>query len=149
MTVRKATIHDFLEISKLDRSAWGKNKDAEFVPDGEHAWRLWVEYALVYCAVKNNKIIGVILAFPTNNEKYFLHKIFVDYKERNQKVGHKLFEILCLELDRIKQECMLTTDPSNLIMIHTCSKFNFNQKILIKGYYREYEDRLLITRDIM
>lgn len=147
MIIRKAEIKDFLEISQLDRIAWGKNKDADFVPDGEHSWRLWVEHALVFCAVDDDKIIGVILAFPTNNSsEYFLHKIFIDYNYRNKKVGQKLFEPLCNSLDELKVDCILTTDPINKVMIHTCSKFGFIEKKLVKGYYREYEDRYVITR---
>ncbi|MEN4045134.1 GNAT family N-acetyltransferase [Sulfurimonas sp. NWX367] len=147
MIIRKAKIKDFLKISKLDREAWGENAHADFVPDGEHVWRLWVEYAIVYCAEEKKNIIGVILAFPTKNiSEYFLHKIFIDYQFRQQEIGKKLFHQLCNELDKKKFNCSLTTAPNNEAMKKLCKTFNFNEINFIKSYYRKEEDRLFYTR---
>ena len=147
MFIRKAKITDFLKISKLDRDAWGENSHANFVPDGEHVWRLWVEYAIVYCAEKEENIIGVILAFPTNNiSEYFLHKIFIDYQFRKQKIGYKLFQKLCHDLDEKKLNCYLTTAPENEAMKKLCKIFSFNDVSFVNSYYRKEEDRLFYTR---
>ncbi|KPA17586.1 N-acetyltransferase GCN5, partial [Candidatus Magnetomorum sp. HK-1] len=66
----KATIKHFLDIARLDRVAWKDDPDSKYIPDGEHAWRLWVEHAYVYIATINNDIIGACLAFPLNNGDY-------------------------------------------------------------------------------
>jgi len=145
--IKKAEIKDFLKISELDRKAWGHNKDAQFVPDGEHVWRLWVEYAIVYCAFDNEHIIGVILAFPSTDPfQYLLHKIFIDYNYRNKGIGQMLFSILCDKLDELNAECSLTTSSGNNRMLEICSKFSFSEKIFVKSYYRETEDRYFLTR---
>jgi len=147
MIVRQAKIEDFLKIAKLDRDAWGQNEYANFVPDGEHVWRVWVEYAMVYCAEEKGNIVGVILAFPTkDNDKYFLHKIFIDYAFRKQSIGKKLFTKLCHQLDNKKLNCSLTTAPTNEAMKKLCKKFHFNDMKFVKSYYRAEEDRLFYTR---
>jgi phosphinothricin acetyltransferase len=68
---QKAKISDFLYIAKLDREAWKQNRNPEFIPDGEHVWRVWVEHALVFCAKQNEKIIGGAVAFPCSPLKIF------------------------------------------------------------------------------
>lgn len=147
ISIKSAEINDFLEISALDRSVWGENKDAQFVPDGEHIWRLWVEYALVYCAVHDNKIIGVILAFPAKDSStYLLHKLFIDYSFRNKGVGKMLFSALCEKLDLLNVNCSLTTASENKRMMAMCEEFGFTKKVFIKAYYRPEEDRFFITR---
>lgn len=49
-------------------------------------------------------------------------------------------------LDIEKADCLLTTGPINSRMIHLCEKYGFNDKQLVKGYYRQDEDRLVIKR---
>jgi hypothetical protein len=49
-------------------------------------------------------------------------------------------------LDKENADCLLTTDPVNSRMIHLCAKYGFNHKELVKGYYRQDEDRLVIRR---
>jgi len=46
-SVRWATIDDFAEIAELDREVWGANRNSEFIPDGEHVWRIWIDHAYV------------------------------------------------------------------------------------------------------
>ncbi|MGI9227600.1 MAG: hypothetical protein ACR2PU_02295 [Gammaproteobacteria bacterium] len=53
--VRWASIKDFLEIAELDRVSWQHNRNWEFIPDGEHVWRHWVEHAYVCVATENKK----------------------------------------------------------------------------------------------
>ncbi|SMN10903.1 putative acetyltransferase [uncultured Candidatus Thioglobus sp.] len=91
-TIRQAKNADFLQISELDRISWGDKSVNRYIPDGEHVWRLWVEYALVFCCFDNDKIIGVSLAFPTVRNLFAVHKIFVDKSYRNNGIGTVLFE---------------------------------------------------------
>lgn len=67
MRYRKAKTTEFTAIAQLDREAWKESFKGEFIPDGEHAWRLWVEYALTFVAVEEEKIIGASLAFACDN----------------------------------------------------------------------------------
>ncbi len=145
--IRKAKISDFLEISELDRQAWRDNRNSDFIPDGEHVWRLWVEYSTVLVAEYNKKIVGVVLLFKANNcSLYLLHKIFIDKNYRDKKIGNMFFQSIVDFLDKEKADCLLTTDPVNSRMIHLCAKYGFNNKELVKGYYRPDEDRLVIKR---
>ena len=147
ITIRKAKISDFLEISELDRQAWRDNRNSDFIPDGEHVWRLWVEYSTVLVAEYNKKIVGVVLLFKANNcSLYLLHKIFIDKNYRDKKIGNMFFQSIVDFLDKEKADCLLTTDPVNSRMIHLCAKYGFNNKELVKGYYRPDEDRLVIKR---
>jgi phosphinothricin acetyltransferase len=102
-TIKKAVNSDFLQISALDRISWGKDEINQYIPDGEHAWRLWVEYALVFCCFENEKIVGVALAFPTTNNLFAVHKIFVDNNYRNNGYGSLLFEKLIKKMDILKK----------------------------------------------
>lgn len=81
----KATESDFLAIAELDREAWELNRNSQFIPDGEHAWRLWVEHALVFLAKEQGIVIGVTLAFPCMSGKWCVHKVFVNHEKRGLK----------------------------------------------------------------
>ena len=145
--IRKAKVPDFLAISELDRRAWQDNRNSGFIPDGEHVWRLWVRYSTVFVAKHNKKIVGVALLFKANDcSLYLFHKIFIDKNYRGKKIGNMFFENIVNFLDREKANCLLTTDPVNAKMIHLCAKYGFNEKQLVKGYYRPDEDRLVIRR---
>jgi phosphinothricin acetyltransferase len=146
MKVRKAETRDFLAIAALDREAWKQNRNSEFIPDGEHAWRLWVEHALVFCTEINGEIVGTILAFPSVKDTYCVHKVFVSYEHRDQGIGSKLFSVLLQEIDRKKTDAFLTVDPSNNTAIALYNKWGFTDQIYVKGYYRDDEDRLVLTR---
>lgn len=147
MEITKANINDFIGISCLDRIAWKDNKHSDFIPDGEHIWRLWVEYSSVYVAKKDNLIIGSAVMFAANDENIFLlHKMFVDNRYRGLGIGGLIFEHLTEELDRRKVDCMLTTDPLNSTMIRLCAKHGFTDKKFVASYYGSNEDRYVIHR---
>ena len=82
---KKAVVTDFLKISKLDRKVWKNNINSKFIPDGEHAWRIWVENALVFIAEKNHEVVGAILAFPCLSGEICIHKVFVKENERKKR----------------------------------------------------------------
>lgn len=146
--IQKAEIKDFLEIAELDRTVWSDNRNSFFIPDGEHIWRIWVEYSLVFKACIDDKIVGATVAFLIKNDKlYFLHKMFVQKEYRDKKVGSMMFEKLCHQLDSENAGCLLTVDPTNKRMLKLCRLHNFSEKNYIKSYYRDNEDRFLIGRN--
>jgi [ribosomal protein S18]-alanine N-acetyltransferase len=146
ISFEKAQISAFLSIAELDRIAWQQNRNSEFIPDGEHVWRLWVEHALVFAAKSADKIIGAILAFPCMSGVYCVHKVFVDQSQRGKGIGSSLFEILLKEIDTLKVDCFLTVDPLNEAAIRLYAKWGFTEKVFVKGYYRANEDRYVLTR---
>ena len=62
--IQPANALDFIAIAALDRIAWKEGPESEFIPDGEHVWRVWTEHALTFIARDNyGDLIGVVLAF--------------------------------------------------------------------------------------
>tara|TARA_B100000686_G_scaffold351281_1_gene449563 strand:- start:804 stop:1220 length:417 start_codon:yes stop_codon:yes gene_type:complete len=102
MEFRRALTGDFLAIAALDREAWKQGAAAEFIPDGEHAWRIWIEHAEVFCAEIDGGVVGAVVAFPCKNGSYCLHKVFVDVTCRAQGIGSQLFDQLLEEIDKKK-----------------------------------------------
>ncbi len=140
-----------MQIAALDRKAWGSAKEVIFIPDGEHAWRLWVEYALVYaCLTDEEKVIGAGLAFPSLSEEHgkllAVHKLFVDPEYRGKGIGTALFEKLTAFADAHEYRCFLSVKPTNESAISVYKKLGFIKDKEIKGYYRPYEDRLIMVR---
>lgn len=141
---RKTRTQDFLALAALDRDMWGQHRG--FIHDGEHVWRIWVEYALVYCAEHIQKIIGGIVAFPTTTGNYCIHKAFVEQSYRGQGVGTQLFTYLLQELDTLHIDSFLTVAPDNDRAIRIYEKLGFIHRKFVKSYYREEEDRFVLTR---
>jgi ribosomal protein S18 acetylase RimI-like enzyme len=142
-----AAIADFLPIAALDRVVWHDTPHGEFIPDGEHVWRIWVEQALVFCAKRDAQLVGVVVAFLGHVEQhYILHKIFVAADWRGQGIGKNLLALLAETLERKRADCYLTVDPNNARAIALYEKFGFCERKLVRGYYRQHEDRLILTR---
>jgi len=146
--IKKAKVNDFLEIASLDREAWGNNNHSTFIPDGEHVWRIWAEHAIVLCATQNNDLRGVILAFPSIDGSYCVHKVFVKKEYREQGIGSKLFNALLEEIDKLKVTTFLTVDPDNQTAIALYKKWGYNKSTFVKGFYRPEEDRFVLSRVI-
>lgn len=146
--IRRAVTGDFLDIARLDRCAWGDNRHAEFIPDGEHVWRMWVEHALVYCSFDKSAINGSIVAFPTLKDAFCLHKVFVAPLSRGHGTGTRLFNEVLGEIDRLKVDCFLTVDPENERALALYGKCGFVETRYVPGFYREAEDRLVLTRRV-
>lgn len=146
MEYRRAKPADFLNIAALDRQAWKSNRHPEFIPDGEHVWRIWCEYALVYCAEAAGEIAGAVLAFPCSGGMYCLHKVFVSDAHRGQGIGSRLFDVLLAEIDRLGVAVFLTVDPVNEPAIRLYEKWGFTERRFVAGFYREQEDRFVLTR---
>ena len=146
VSLTPANPSDFLEIAALDRMAWSENRNSEYIPDGEHVWRLWCEHALVFCARDNNVLAGAILAFPTLSDAYCLHKVFVKEPQRGKGLGTLLVQELLREVDVLGVNCFLTVDPVNENAIRLYETWGFTHREFVKGFYREHEDRFLLTR---
>lgn len=144
--IRRAQSDDFLAVASLDRQAWSENREATFIPDGEHAWRLWTEHAIVYVYEPDNSVLGASLAFPTLSGTFCLHKIFVDASCRGAGVGTRLMNETLREIDQFGVACFLTVDPDNEAAIRLYESFGFVDRDFVKGYYRDAEDRFVLTR---
>ncbi len=142
----RAGVADFLPIAELDRNAWRQSPNSEFIPDGEHAWRLWVEHGLVFSARNGDRLVGAILAFPCVSGIWCVHKVFVDPAFRGKGIGTRLFELLLQETDRKGVDCFLTVDPTNESALRLYERWGFVEKTFVKGYYRSNEDRYVLTR---
>lgn len=143
--IKQARPENFLEIAALDRNAWPEEPDT-FIPDGEHAWRLWSEYATVLIAEFGDEdhrhtIAGALLMFPTNTEETFLHKIMVHPDFRGQGIGSALMK---QALQAAKSVVLLTVNPDNAPAVRLYESFGFRTRTRIEGYYRPHEHRLLM-----
>ncbi|MBK36539.1 MAG: hypothetical protein CME26_13555 [Gemmatimonadetes bacterium] len=144
--IRRAGPSDFIEVARLDREAWTESRHATFIPDGEHAWRLWVEHAIVFVVEEDADLVGAALAFPTQAASYCLHKIFVERSRRGQGLGGDLMGAALRELESLGVPCFLTVDPVNEAAISLYENWGFSERTFVKGYYRPEEDRLVMTK---
>jgi [ribosomal protein S18]-alanine N-acetyltransferase len=145
---QRAELSDFLQIAELDRVGWKDHqyRSADTVSDGEHAWRHWVEDALVFCAKSDSKVIGFALAFLGIKPIFCLHKILVMPAYTGQGIGSKLMQMVLQEIDLRHFACFLTVGPVNEKAIRLYEKLGFVERRFIKGYYRSHEDRFVLTR---
>jgi ribosomal protein S18 acetylase RimI-like enzyme len=146
-TIERAGPADFLHIAALDRIAW-RHTGEPFIADGEHVWRVWCEYATVLVARDSNPldesadVAGTLLAFPTETNEDFLHKIFVHPRRRGCGVGTALMRA---GLANARRVVLLTVDPANAAAVRLYQNFGFHVRQLVRGYYRPHEDRYLMA----
>ncbi len=145
--IRPARPGEFLQVAALDRIAWPEEQDV-FIPDGEHAWRLWCEHAVVLIAELSNRrvsasehVLGALLMFPTIQGETFLHKIMVHPLGRGQGIGSALMKA---GLARTSTKTLLTVNPQNTAAVKLYQNFGFEIRELVKGYYRPHEDRYVM-----
>ena len=152
LVVAHARVEDFLEVAALDRTGWQHNPDAGFVPDGEHVWRIWVEYALVVVAREvgsGGGLAGFGAAFPTRDPRLWcLHKLLVRPERRSTGCGRALMEVITAFFDAEGVASFLTTDPRNAAMRNLSEAYGFRADELVQGYYRPEEDRLVFRRSV-
>ncbi len=135
----------FLDVAALDRIAWPEEPDT-YIPDGEHAWRLWCEYATVLISVESQPdqrelVTGALLMFPTNTSEIFLHKIMVHPDYRGKGIGSALMQ---QALQDAQDVVLLTVNPENTPAIKLYESFGFNVRTRVEGYYRPHEHRLIM-----
>ena len=156
-TIERATKDDrsFIEIAALDKVAWLPEDHS----DGEHAWRLWTEHAVVFNARgSGGELHGSVLSFPClptgKDEKtvtmYCLHKVMVGKEYRGGGIGAALMEVCLSETDRLGSDSFLTVNPTNQAATNLYISWGFEvtPESLVKGYYEEEAsgDRLVIVR---
>ena len=148
--IKKARTKDFMSIARLDTVIWNQeNVDRSFMVDGEHIWKKWVEYALVFCA-KNPQglIVGAVVAFPTIKNGWCIHKLFVVEEYRQDGIGHALISRVLEEIDRQESKVFLSVSPENTGAIKLYQRLGFVKVELHKGYYREDEHRFIMVRPV-
>ena len=146
LVIRRAGASDFLAVAALDRVGWRRNRFPDFIPDGEHVWRVWCEHALTFVACEGENVVGVILAFPCVNGSYCLHKVIVDEAFRGRGIASQLFEVLLREVDAMGVDVFLTVDPANEKALRLYARWGFTDRTFVKGFYREEEDRFVLVR---
>lgn len=145
--IRAAVPADFLEVAALDRVAWQDSPGGEWIPDGEHVWRIWCEHALVMVGDDGAQICAVGLAFPCCQPGvYCLHKIMVGAESRGLGLGTRLLAELCAVFDERKITAFLTVFPDNAPARRLYERFGFGQSRFCADFYRTGEDRLVLTR---
>lgn len=145
---RSANLRDFIEIARLDRICWNDAEFPEYMPDGDHVWRLWVEYAVVECAFDGDVMIGANVSFPTNQDRlYFNHKLFVHEEYRGLGIAKQLLMNRLKRTDELGVATMYTTSKKNKTMQHIGEKLGYKKVDFIEGYYRPEEDRYLLRRE--
>ena len=143
----KAQGQDFLGIAALDQHAWSEGRHPERIPDGEHVWRVWVAGAYVHVARDGDRVVGAIVAFPTRQGMLFVHKVMVDKQHRGRGIGSRLFDLLLADIDaHAGVASFLTVDPANAAAVRRYERIGFTEKEYVSGYYRDDEDRLVLTR---
>lgn len=147
MTFAPARPEDFVGIAELDSRAWAESAHPDRVPDGEHVWRIWVDDAFVFVARDCDRVVGAIVALPGRHGPLFVHKVMVDAAYRRRGIGSRLFELLLEHVDAtVGAACYLTVDPSRAAEVRRYERLGFTEKHLVAGFYREDEDRYVMTR---
>jgi len=138
---------DFVGIAELDSNAWRESTHPERVPDGEHVWRIWVDDAFVFVAHERGHVVGAIVALPSRHGTLFVHKVMVEEPYRRRGIGTRLFELLLAHVDAsVGAACYLTVDPSREAEVRRYEHLGFTDKRFATGFYREDEDRYVMTR---
>ncbi len=140
---------DFLNVAALDRIAWPDAPDT-FIPDGEHIWRVWCDYATLLVArltetdrlEHTGDIAGALVMFPTEAGETFLHKIMVHPNCRGEGIGSALMKTA---LSRAGTPVLLTVDPDNEPAVQLYRNFGYEVRERINGYYRPHEDRCIMA----
>ena len=148
-SIRVARDNEFLDVAALDRMAWPSANDT-FIPDGEHIWRVWCDYATLLVAVvqergplsESNLIAGALVMFPTRFHEQVLHKIMVHPICRGSGIGKALMKAA---LSGAEVPVLLTVDPDNNAAVQLYEQFGFRVRKRIDGYYRPHEDRLIMA----
>lgn len=146
LTIETAEPTDFLNIAALDRISWD-DSGADFIPDGEHVWRVWCEYATVLVArtsddlPTSHDIAGALVYFPTNRDEFFLHKIMVHPQLRGRGLGTDLMHA---GLKLATAPVLLTVNPENEPAVRVYEKLGYRVRELVHGYYRPHEHRYVM-----
>lgn len=150
ITIKKAQSDDFMAIAKLDAVVWNDDGiNRNYIADGEHAWRKWVDFSLVYYAEnKQGEKVAAIVAFPTIKNGWCIHKLFVAQNYRQLGIAKSLMQHVLNDIDRLEKKVFLTVAPANACAINLYELFGFKIKKLHHGFYRDHEDRYMMKRPV-
>lgn len=149
-TITAARPDEFLHVAALDRLAWPHVPDT-FIPDGEHIWRIWADFATLLVArlehgapalPESDRIAGALVMFPTKQGELCIHKIMVHPGCRGAGIGSALMQHA---LETADAPVLLTVDPANDSAVALYRKFGFEVRERIDGYYRPHEDRNIMV----
>ena len=144
--VEQARPQDFLNVAALDRISWF-DSGSNFIPDGEHVWRLWCEYATVLVIRSNREvpesgdIAAASVMFPTDRREQILHKIMVHPECRGKGLATELMQAA---LKQAKVPVLLTVNPDNTAAIRVYEKSGYRIRERVDGYYRPHEHRYIM-----
>ncbi|MCG9480081.1 MAG: GNAT family N-acetyltransferase [Actinomycetia bacterium] len=104
-----------------------------------------INYGRVVVAIRQNKIIGVCLAFRDWNDSFiaFIHSFHIHKDCRGQGWGDQFFiqVIKLFKADKIKR-VQLTVDPQNRPAVELYKKHGFSTQKVKKDEYGSGHDRL-------
>ena len=144
--VRKARPRDLTAIAALDRTVWRRNRNGQHIPDGEHAWGVWIRSAQVLVAEDRGIVTGCALAFPCLDGTLCLHKLFVRASCRGRGIGQTLLAAMSRFSERRGSRLWLTTDPVNSAAVALYRKMGYRLLRRVEGFYRADEPRLVMIR---
>ncbi len=146
MLVERSRPQDFLQVAALDRISWA-DSGSQFIPDGEHVWRVWCEYATVLvirspqALPETGDIAAALVMFPTERRELFLHKIMVHTECRGRGLGTELMQAGLL---RATVPVLLTVNPENHAAVRVYEKSGYRVRERVDGYYRSHEHRYIM-----
>lgn len=146
ITYGRAVERDYLGVAALDRASWGHDEECAFVADGEHVWRIWAGHAELFVAKDGPAVVGAAVAFPCVSGKYYLHKVMVDGDYRRKRIATALINMILEEMDEKRVDVFLTANPKNWGLVDFYVRLGFSEKEFVAGYYREREDRFVLTK---
>ena len=121
-------------------------RHGEFIPDGEHVWRIWVEHTLVYCTEEPGQSSALSWPSPAWTGASACTRCSSPHQHGDVGVASRLMEPLLAEMDRRNTAVFLTVDPANEKALRLYLKLGFTDRSALPEYYRATEDRLLLTR---
>ena len=144
--IRKAHPDDMKALAALDRVAWRANRKSDRIPDGEHAWRVWIDAAHVLVAESHGgHVVGGALAFPCLDERLCLHKLFVAEGARGGGLGRDLLTEVLTIARRERREIWLTVDPANHRAMNLYESLGFETREQHEHYYGDDEPRAVMA----
>jgi ribosomal protein S18 acetylase RimI-like enzyme len=144
----KAETRDFAEISAVDADAWGGDP---CMVDGQYAWRVFVEHTHVWVArcLNSEKIVGAVLLLPTSQQQhYFVHKLFVDRGFFRSGIGSALMAAACFFLDKLGATAELTVAADDWILWKIFINHDFSEKEAVPNYYGDGKTEISMTRSV-
>jgi len=139
ITISKAKVSESQKIRNLENKVWKEEVTNKYDAP------MFVWFGYVFVAKHNNKIIGAIISYPTNNNEVYVGDWIVDKEYRNNKIGQKLYNKLIKE---VKEKAIVSfINPKNVRSLETHKKLGF--KIIKKvklNYGGKVRTRYLVRR---